>query len=56
MPKYYTMSKSKLLVVSGPSGAGKSTLLKRLLNEYPNKCGFSVSRMYIFNLSVKSFD
>ena len=40
---YYTMSKSKLLVVSGPSGAGKSTLLKKLLNEYPNKCGFSVS-------------
>ncbi|XP_028402886.1 guanylate kinase-like isoform X1 [Dendronephthya gigantea] len=37
------MSDLKLLVVSGPSGSGKSTLLKKLLKEYPNKCGFSVS-------------
>jgi ribose 1,5-bisphosphokinase PhnN len=40
------MSNSKLLVVSGPSGAGKSTLLKKLLSEYPNKFGFSISREY----------
>jgi ribose 1,5-bisphosphokinase PhnN len=40
------MSNSKLLVVSGPSGAGKSTLLKKLLSEYPNKFGFSISRKY----------
>ncbi|XP_041975105.1 guanylate kinase isoform X2 [Aricia agestis] len=31
------------LVLCGPSGSGKSTLLKRLLNEFPDKFGFSVS-------------
>eukprot|EP01137_Pigoraptor_chileana_P037136 Opistho-2@33758 len=31
------------LVLAGPSGAGKSTLLKRLLAEYPDVFGFSVS-------------
>ncbi|KAJ3753906.1 guanylate kinase/L-type calcium channel beta subunit [Lentinula raphanica] len=31
------------LVLSGPSGVGKSTLLKRLLAEFPDKFGFSVS-------------
>lgn len=34
---------SRPLVISGPSGTGKSTLLKRLLAEYPDKFGFSVS-------------
>ena len=38
------MLNSKLLVVSGPSGTGKSTLLKKLMEEYPDKFGFSVSR------------
>ncbi|CAF4791014.1 unnamed protein product [Pieris macdunnoughi] len=31
------------LVLCGPSGSGKSTLLKRLLKEFPDKFGFSVS-------------
>lgn len=31
------------IVISGPSGTGKSTLLKKLLAEYPDKFGFSVS-------------
>uniref|UniRef100_A0A8C5SD91 Guanylate kinase/L-type calcium channel beta subunit domain-containing protein n=1 Tax=Laticauda laticaudata TaxID=8630 RepID=A0A8C5SD91_LATLA len=32
------------VVLSGPSGAGKSTLLKKLLKDYDNVFGFSVSR------------
>ncbi|PVF93819.1 putative GUK1-guanylate kinase [Serendipita vermifera] len=31
------------LVLSGPSGSGKSTLVKRLMKEYPDRFGFSVS-------------
>lgn len=31
------------LVICGPSGSGKSTLLKRLMEEYPETFGFSVS-------------
>ncbi|KAF1657739.1 Guanylate kinase, partial [Aptenodytes patagonicus] len=31
------------VVLSGPSGAGKSTLLKKLLKDYDNIFGFSVS-------------
>ncbi|XP_013908453.1 PREDICTED: guanylate kinase [Thamnophis sirtalis] len=31
------------VVLSGPSGAGKSTLLKKLLRDYDNVFGFSVS-------------
>ncbi|KAI9482187.1 guanylate kinase [Coemansia sp. RSA 1290] len=31
------------VVVFGPSGTGKGTLLKRLLAEYPDEFGFSVS-------------
>lgn len=31
------------VVISGPSGTGKSTLLKKLLKEFPDKFGFSVS-------------
>jgi guanylate kinase len=33
------------LVVSGPSGVGKGTLIKRLFADFPDKFGFSVSRM-----------
>jgi alpha-D-ribose 1-methylphosphonate 5-triphosphate synthase subunit PhnL len=33
------------LVLSGPSGVGKSTLLQRLFAEFPDKFGFSVSRI-----------
>lgn len=32
-----------LLVVVGPSGVGKSTLISRLISEYPNSFGYSVS-------------
>lgn len=35
------------VVLSGPSGAGKSTLLKKLLKDYENIFGFSVSREYL---------
>ncbi|XP_068626531.1 guanylate kinase isoform X2 [Battus philenor] len=31
------------LVLCGPSGSGKSTLLKRLLKEFPDRFGFTVS-------------
>ena len=31
------------VVIAGPSGVGKGTLLKRLLDEYPERFGFSVS-------------
>lgn len=31
------------LVLCGPSGSGKSTLLKRILEEFPDSFGFSVS-------------
>ncbi|KAJ9080047.1 guanylate kinase [Entomophthora muscae] len=37
------LSKPRPIVISGPSGTGKSTLLKRLLEEFPDKFGFSVS-------------
>ncbi|XP_006894098.1 PREDICTED: guanylate kinase [Elephantulus edwardii] len=37
------MSGPRPVVLSGPSGAGKSTLLKKLLEEYGNIFGFSVS-------------
>ena len=46
------MGNFELLVVSGPSGSGKSTLLKKLFREYPNKCGFSVSRKYFTETSI----
>lgn len=33
----------KPLVLCGPSGSGKSTLVKRILEEFPDKFGFSIS-------------
>ena len=44
------------LVISGPSGVGKSTLLQRLFSEFPDKFGFSVSRMLCAFLSFHKFD
>ena len=46
------MARFELLVVSGPSGSGKSTLLKKLMSEYPNKCGFSVSRKFPADINL----
>jgi len=37
------LSLPKPTVICGPSGTGKSTLLKRLMSEFPNSFGFSVS-------------
>ncbi|KAF5306420.1 hypothetical protein FQA39_LY08929 [Lamprigera yunnana] len=34
---------SKPLVICGPSGSGKSTLVNKLLQDFPNKFGYSVS-------------
>ena len=34
------------MVIAGPSGCGKSTLLKKLLVEFPDSFGFSISREY----------
>lgn len=31
------------LIFCGPSGSGKSTLVKRLMNDFPNRFGFTVS-------------
>lgn len=38
-----SVMKARPLVLFGPSGCGKSTLKNRLLKDYPEKFGFSVS-------------
>uniref|UniRef100_A0A670JSH7 Guanylate kinase 1 n=1 Tax=Podarcis muralis TaxID=64176 RepID=A0A670JSH7_PODMU len=40
------MTGPRPVVLSGPSGAGKSTLLKKLLKDYENVFGFSVSHYH----------
>ncbi|XP_037538249.1 guanylate kinase isoform X3 [Nematolebias whitei] len=40
---FTAMAGPRPVVFSGPSGAGKSTLLKKLMKEYENVFGFSVS-------------
>lgn len=35
--------KPRPLVLFGPSGSGKSTLLKKMLEDFPDRFGFSVS-------------
>ncbi|XP_062840149.1 guanylate kinase isoform X1 [Anolis carolinensis] len=40
---FSVMTGPRPVVLSGPSGAGKSTLLKKLLKDYENVFGFSVS-------------
>ena len=40
--------KLKPIVLSGPSGCGKSTIIKKLMENYPGKFGFSVSRKFLF--------
>lgn len=37
------MSGKKVIVMCGPSGAGKSSLLKKLMADFPDQFGFSVS-------------
>ncbi|MEW5310899.1 MAG: hypothetical protein WDW38_002654 [Sanguina aurantia] len=39
----HVASISTLVVISGPSGVGKGTLISKLLTEYSNRFGFSVS-------------
>lgn len=43
--RFLTMSCKTLrpIVFCGPSGSGKSTLVKKLLGEFPDKFGFSIS-------------
>ncbi|XP_072951643.1 guanylate kinase 1-like [Typha angustifolia] len=36
-------NKTKPVVISGPSGVGKGTLISRLMKDFPNTFGFSVS-------------
>ncbi|KAI4739142.1 guanylate kinase [Aureobasidium sp. EXF-12298] len=38
-----TEQANRPIVISGPSGSGKSTHLNRLLKEYPDRFGFSIS-------------
>lgn len=44
------MAGPKPVVLTGPSGAGKSTLLKKLMKEFDNVFGFSVSRKCAFGV------
>ncbi|GJQ79407.1 hypothetical protein Trydic_g16266 [Trypoxylus dichotomus] len=41
--KMSTKIQQRPLILCGPSGSGKSTLLGKLMKEYPNRFGFSVS-------------
>ena len=43
------MPMSRSIVLSGPSGCGKSTLIKKLMKDYPDHFGFSVSRKNAIN-------
>jgi len=52
----YAHTSTQPLVLFGPSGTGKSTLLKKLLAEYPDKFGFSVSReLHLLLLLLRRF-
>ncbi|OAF66531.1 hypothetical protein A3Q56_05738 [Intoshia linei] len=42
-PKLNIPNKLRPVVIAGPSGVGKSTLIKKLIQNYPNEFGFSVS-------------
>ena len=41
--KSFASGSSEILAVAGPSGVGKSTIIQKLMAEFPNKFGFSVS-------------
>lgn len=45
---------SRPLVVCGPSGSGKSTLLRKLMSEFGQYLGFSISREFIECSSLDS--
>ena len=45
------------LVLCGPSGSGKSTLMKKLMAEFENSFGFSVShttRVSIYDITINA--
>ncbi|KAK8817364.1 hypothetical protein WA556_003257, partial [Blastocystis sp. ATCC 50177/Nand II] len=41
--RFFASSVHTLLVFCGPSGVGKTTLIKKLIRDYPDRFGYSVS-------------
>ena len=43
------------LVLCGPSGSGKSTVMKKLMEEFPDSFGFSVSHTSRVSIAIIMF-